>query len=492
MSRILLAAAVLTLAQPAAAQPTAPVVVGQTFLTSGLDPAEGAAGWALASHGVAEKLFTVDRSGRVVGQLAMTSRREDASTWIVTLAEGRRFSDGAPVTAAEVAAALARTVERNPAARSTVGVVRFTPIDALTLRVVTERPTPVLASVLAEWPFAVYRRDGERFVFTGPWAARAFRAGSTLELEPNAHVAGAATRPAVTLRRFADAQALALALRAGELDLAFNLPVESRAMLAGAPGVTVKSFPVAYQYMAWLNTRRPPFDDLRVRRAVAAAIDRTELVAAMRGGEPSASAYAREFPFAAEAPPPAPDRAAVDRLLDEAGWRRGAGGVRTRDGRPLRVTLWAYPQRPDLVTLQPVLRARLAALGFAVETRVADDPTRIARAGEFDILLWAQHTAPAGDPAFFVNLFLRSGGANNFAGWSSGALDAAAAALDAAANAEERVSIARRVQAILAEEAPVVFLATPVWHVGLSARLAGYEPWGSDYYVLRPDLPALR
>ena len=36
--------------------------------------------------------------------------------------------------------------------------------------------------------------------------------------------------------------------------------------------------------------------------------------------------------------------------------------------------------------------------------------------------------------------------------------------------------------------APVSFLMTPAWHVGLGPRLAQYEPWGSDYYVVRADL----
>ena len=45
---------------------------------------------------------------------------------------------------------------------------------------------------------------------------------------------------------------------------------------------------------------------------------------------------------------------------------------------------------------------------------------------------------------------------------------------------------------MIAAEAPVSFLVTPEWHVGLSPALAGYEPWGSDYYVIRPDLVTVR
>ena len=46
------------------------VTIGQTFLTRGLDPAEGSNGWALVSHGIGEQLFRVSREGEVVPNLA--------------------------------------------------------------------------------------------------------------------------------------------------------------------------------------------------------------------------------------------------------------------------------------------------------------------------------------------------------------------------------------------------------------------------------------
>ncbi|MFN6980215.1 MAG: ABC transporter substrate-binding protein, partial [Gemmobacter sp.] len=207
---------------------------------------------------------------------------------------------------------------------------------------------------------------------------------------------------------------------------------------------------------------------------------------AVRAGVPATGAFAARFPFAAEAGTPH-DPAAAAALLDAAGWAMGADGRRARDGVPLTLTLWAYPQRPDLVTFQPVIRAALDSLGITVETRVTEAATETARSGAFDLLLWAQHTAPAGDPAFFLSLFLGSTGANNYSGWSDPAFDAILDRLSAEGDADRRIALAREAQARVAEEAPVAFLLTPEWHVGLSARLAEYEPWGSDYYIIRDD-----
>lgn len=462
------------------------VTIGQTFIAPGLDPAEGSNGWALVSHGIAEQLFRVSREGKVVPNLAASAARNDDGTWTVELAPNRFFSDGTPVTAEAVASALNRTGEANPSARATAGRLTFTAVDADTLTVATAHPTAILPSILAEWAFTVYRMQGDTPIFTGPFAVAEFEPGGSIDMVPNAHYANADARPDITLRRIADGQSLALAFASGELDMAFNLPVETLPMLDAAEGETV-SFPVAYQYMMWMNTRSPVLADPRVRRAIDLAISRDDLVAAAQAGVPATGAFAQTFPFAAEGPlPHDPDRAAA--LLDAAGWTMGEGGVRVRDGERLELVLYAYPQRPDLVTFQPVVRAALAQIGIGVKTQVTETPSDVAASGAFDLFLWAQHTAPAGDPGLFLSLFFETDAARNYSGWSNADYDALIADLRTAGDPEVRIDLARQAQEIIAAEAPVAFLVTPEWHVGLSPALAGYEPWGSDYYVIRPDL----
>ena len=479
-------AAALTVPFTASSAVADAVTVGQTFLASGLDPAEGSTGWALVTHGIAEQLFTVSREGMVVPNLAASATKNDDGTWTVELAPDRFFSDGTPVTAERVADALNRTGEANPSARATAGRLTFKAEDGDTLTVTSEQPTAILPSILAEWAFPVYLQTNEAPLFTGPFAVERFNAGTSIEMVPNAHYEGAEQRPDVTIRRIADGQSLALALASGELDLAFNLPVETLSMFDGREDMTVTSFPVAYQYMMWMNTRSPALSDVRVRKAIDLAINRDDLVAAARAGVPATGAFAASYPFAAESPLPYdPDASA--RLLDEAGWLIGDDGVRTKDGERLELVLWAYPQRPDLVTFQPVVRAALADLGIAATTKVTESPSDAARSGDFDLFLWAQHTAPAGDPGFFLSLFLETDAANNYTGWSDAAYDGVIASLRTASTPEERIALARKAQALIKDGAPVSFLVTPQWHVGLSGRLATYQPWGSDYYVIRPD-----
>ncbi|KIC46199.1 ABC transporter substrate-binding protein [Tateyamaria sp. ANG-S1] len=462
------------------------VTIGQTFLASGLDPAEGSNGWAVVSHGVGEQLFRVSREGEVVPNLAAFAVLNDDGTWTIDLATDRFFSDGTPVTAEAVAEGFNRTGESNPSARATAGRLTFTALDANTLSVTTEQPTTILPSILAEWAFPVYKMDGEIPVFTGPFVVTEFEPGGSIEMVPNAHYENAENRPNVTLRRIADGQSMALAFASGELDMAFNLPVESLPMLEAVEGETV-SFPVGYQYMMWMNTTSPALSDTRVRQAIDMAINRSDLVTAAQAGVPATGAFAQSFPFAAtEELTYDPTVAAA--LLDEAGWTVSANGVRAKDGVELELVLYAYPQRPDLVTFQPVVRAALAEIGIGVTTQVTDTASELAGSGEFDMFLWATHTAPAGDPGLFLSLFFETDAIWNHSRWSNPDYDALIAELRAEGDPQARIDLALRAQEMIAAEAPVSFLVTPEWHVGLSPALAGYEPWGSDYYVIRPDL----
>lgn len=462
------------------------VTVGQTFLASGLDPAEGSTGWALVTHGIGEQLFQVSRTGEIVPNLASSASFNSDGTWTVELAPDRFFSDGTPVSAELVAAALNRTGEANPSARATAGRLTFEAVDADTLKVATEEPTTILPSILAEWAFPVYLETDNAPIFTGPFAVTEFQAGAQVSMTPNTFYKDADKRPDVVLRRIADGQSLALAFASGELDLAFNLPVESLSMFDGARGEAVKSFPVAYQYMMWMNTRHPALEDVRVRNAIDMAVNRDDLVAAARAGKPATGAFASGYPFAASGPLQH-DLEAANALLDEAGWVKGDDGVRSKDGARLELVLWAYPQRPDLVTFQPVVRSALAELGVSVTTQVTESPSQVAGDGGFDLFLWAQHTAPAGDPGLFLSLFFETDAARNYSGWSNPDYDALIAELRAEGDPEARIALAQKAQEMIAEHAPVSFLVTPEWHVGVSKRVAGYEPWGSDYYVLRPD-----
>ena len=74
--------------------------MGQTFLAGSTDPTKGSTPWSLTSHGVSEKLFTVDQDDNIIGQVAKSVSKVSALVWEVVLKPGYKFSDGTAVVRA--------------------------------------------------------------------------------------------------------------------------------------------------------------------------------------------------------------------------------------------------------------------------------------------------------------------------------------------------------------------------------------------------------
>lgn len=465
-----------------------PLTIGQTFLTRGLDPTKGSNGWALVSHGIGENLFTVDQDGNLVPQLAIKAMAKDKLTWIISLQKDRHFSDGSPVTATDLAAGFTKIFADNKAALATGGKLTFGAQGPLTLQVTTERAVPNIQALFAEWPLIAFKPLGDnKAVFSGPYAVSDFKADSSLSLIPNKYYQGADKRDPIIIRKFGDAQAMTLALESGTLDLAFGLPSETIARLKNNADLHIKSFPVGYQYFAWINTQRPILADIKVRQALDLSFNRAELSAAINGGDIATGAYAPYFPFAGKK---ARDTNVTQagKLLQQAGWQLNKEGKREKAGKLLSVKILTYPQRPDLVTMLPVVKAQLARVGISVTTQIVDNISQTLSEGDYDLALWAQHTAPSGDPAFFLNSMLKSGASMNHAKYSSDVFDQLIAEFSTETDPQKRHDIAHQAQAQLFEDVPISFLISPVWYVGTSQRLADYQPWGSDYHVLRAKL----
>lgn len=372
------------------------LTIGQTFLASSVDPRDGSAGWALTSHGVGEKLFTVGRDGEVVGQVAESVQKVDEATWDVTLKPDSQFSDGTPVHAQHVADCLTELNKINSNAQSSLGNMTVTDLDDRTVRIVSDRLTHIMSAVLAEWVFVVYRKnsDGE-FVFTGPYAIESFSEDS-IDLIPNTFYSRASDRVPIKIIKYADGHELGDSVKNKEIDIGFHLPIDRLPELRNVDGITIKSFEVGYHYMASHNM--DTLDDLRVRKAIDLAIDRFALSQSLAGGTGTRSLFPDYSPFFSDTSDPHADTESAKELLSEAGWVLNSSGKLTKNGQELTINLVAYPQRPGLVTMQPVIAEALKGLGMNVFTIVTGEEwgetQQILDSRSFDLMLWAQHTLP--------------------------------------------------------------------------------------------------
>ena len=498
-------------------------VIGHTGTRAwaGDDPSVGSAGWSLVQHGIGEKLFTLNSNDELVPSLA-SGIVGSSNNWVLTLKPGRKFSDGTSITATHVMNALQRTNQVLPAAQSEVGIMTFVVQDALRLQISTSIPYN-MEVVLANWPFVIYKAgpsgDIETSrVFSGPYAIASTSLAANgavqivddiMDLVPNSHHPGAFARVPMKVRRYATSPEVGTALQTGEIDMGFNVAPDDVPLLNWHSGVEVKSFLTGYTYMGFFNTQRAALSDVNVRRALTLAIDRPALAAAiapdglpstLTAGMPATGAFPSSTTWGNIDRQPALNTNQAAALLDAAGWILDVGdGIRKKDGVNLALDIVYYTFRPDLVTMAPLIKENFIALGIEATIRVNDDGNFMDGDGAgsgFDLLLWAQHTLPAGDPYWFLNTFFRSSppilgnwGQKNFAQINSTTIDAALDAITTSDGSAWSTAVHTAHDAIL-DEYPVTFLSGGVWHAGLNGRMSSYEPWGADYYIIKEDMPA--
>lgn len=463
------------------------VYVGQGFVTADTDPGNGGTGWALTTHGISENLFTVDKNGEIYSRLVESVEREDDGTFKLTLKDGMFFSDGTDLNAVEVSKALNRTNEKNGISRGTVGKIQFEAIDDLIIKITTERPTKIIKSILAEWTNVVYKvKEDETFVFSGPYMIKNLIPNEKLELEPNPYYKDADKRSNVVIKSFKDTSALKLAFESEEIDFAFPVPSEFVEKLK-KDGHVIKSLDAGYQYFSFVNLENKILNNLNVRKALNMAIDREELIQALHGGNVPTGVFAHYFPFAGKGTFKY-DLEGAKKLLDEEGFKLNKDGMREKKGKKLELKLVTYPQRPDLVTLAHVINSQFKNLGIYVKTEISEDIGNVAKSGAFDIMLYAQYTAPTGEPSFFLNQTFRTNGSKNYGKYSSSELDQKLDELGKAKTEDEVIKVAVEAQHMIMEDLPVFFLVDPIWYVGLSEKVKNYEPWGADYHIIRDEL----
>jgi peptide/nickel transport system substrate-binding protein len=486
-------------ADAASSDASTPIVAGMNIAPDALDPAVGVVGWNTLQLGIGETLTRVTRAGGLEPWLADSVERIDDLRWEVRLRPEVTFHSGAEVDAEAVAGSLTRAVDALPQAASLLGEsTRIDVVDTGTVALTTEDPDPVLDHTLAHFTLAIAdaeaaEADPDGFAdqpaMTGPYRVEGFTPGQRVDLVGHDdHWAGPASYRHVEVRFLPDGGARSAAFLAGELDLAYQLPVEARPV-AEERGLEVAAVTTGYQYFLVMNTDVEVFADRDVRRALDLAVDRRTLVDGPMGGaaEPARGPISPIFPFALDDEPADADPAAAGRLLDDAGWALGDDGVRTRDGEQLSFTVLTYPQRPELEPIGVAIQAMLEPIGVRVRLQSTDDINE-AVSGPFDAALYATNTAPTAEPGAHLSTMYAPGADSNLSGIDADGIADALDALDGAEAEEERFEAAVDAQRAVLAEVPHLFLVVPQFLVGTSDRLAGYEPFPSDYYVITHDL----
>ena len=323
------------------------------------------------------------------------------------------------------------------------------------------RRAPFNVEPVGNGPFKfVERRPGERWVFT--------------RNEQFPVALGGPPRLAGVVVAVVDEPTTKFAgLASGDLDVAGIAPTMAH-LAARDPSLRVVDYPVLFTTGLVFNVHRPPFDDVRVRRAVSLSIDRARVVrAALAGyGRPAAGPVPPENPLALNDSVHV-DTLAADSLLDAAGWRRAAGGRRARGGQPFSFDLLTVGSGDNAV--EQLIQADLAARGIRAEIRQVEMGSFLTTARAADKRFDALLTGVSGDVslAYLGAMFetRQSGGALDYSGFHTPALDSLFAAARNAPTDSARRTYWWSAQRVLAEQLPVAWLYHSRGVQGVATRL---------------------
>jgi peptide/nickel transport system substrate-binding protein len=238
------------------------------------------------------------------------------------------------------------------------------------------------------------------------------------------------------------------------------------------------TYPVLFGTALCFNTTKPPFDDVRVRRAIALSVQRERIVdVALAGfGRASSSPISPDNPLSWQ-PQPMIDTARADSLLDAAGWRRGPNGRRGKGAVALSMELLTVGSGDNVA--EQLIQGDLAARGIEVRVRQTELGAFLsaARASRrtFDVLVAG---IPGDLSLSYINaMFSRAqaGGTLDFTGFHDAALDNLLARASAAPEGAARLSAWKDVQVMLDTLAPATWLYHSRGIQGISRRVHGVK-----------------
>lgn len=486
-------------ARQAVAQASTTLRVVTPWEIASLEPSR--AGYVFVRMQVAETLIGADDGGLPRPGLATAwSMAEDRLSWRMTLREGALFHDGTPVTA-EAAVAALRWAKAQPGPFATALVTAIETVDARTILIRTSQPLAAMPSFLAHAGTLIlapssYDEAGavRRVIGSGPYRVASIAAPLRMELERFDGWNGG-KRPAierVTYQVVPRAETRTVMAESGQADLVFVLDPPGQDRLRRGRRVELRTTPIARTQMIKLNAGSPLFNDVRARRAVSLLIDRAGIAEAILRN-PGLAATQMFAPAAAEwhvptLPPLDRDVAGARRLLAECGWTPGADGILMRAGKPFRVTLRTFSDRPELPVAAAALQENLREGGIDMQVSVANSSEIPAghRDGTLEMALFSRSFSILPDPiGTLVVDYAANGGDWGAMGWSDPALVAALSQLTATSDPAERTRLRAQTATILQEQMPVIPIAWYDNSVAVSRRLAGVtlDPLELSYRV---------
>jgi len=467
---------------------------------------------AQLAHLAFEPFFDLDANGNPVPELVTEvpsvengGISPDGRTLVYHLRPNVRWSDGVALTARDVLFTLRAILDpRNPvgsregydliddARALNPYTVRFHLAHAWAPAVATfftygTSPQYVLPEhvLAAQTPLDRAPFDAAPAVGDGPFRFVAWQHGDRLEYAANPRYwRGVPRVKRIDVRIIPDPQTNLALLQSGELDFNLIAPAQQSTLMQTGRGIAYAYAPTALIAGIALDLEHPPLDDPRVRRAIAASIDRKGISSKVTLGRyPVAESDRPRFSWAYDGAvtEPAYDPAAADAALDAAGWRRGPGGMRRKAGGALALTYVQFPETTTGVRAAAFVQRELFERGIDVTVKsisnaqlflpAADGGTLAA--GKFDLAYvpWTMGADP--DDRF---LLACRGAQKNYMRYCDPEVDRLEAQAASEPIQAKRKADYRAIDLRVATGVPIIYLFNPTYVYAYRSRLKGFAP----------------
>ena len=410
------------------------------------------------------------------------------AVWTFTLRSGVKFHNGDALTADDVVYTMKQLADPKNASNALstfAGVLKpegVRKVDDLTVAFHLEAANgnfPYLVSsdnynaiiVPKGTDFAKYQRT---FVGTGPFALKSYTQNESASFTANPDYWGGKPSLDGTTFTFYQSQAPQIvALQGGQVDVIVQfVPQGAEALTSGSTYDIIKLKSASHRELSMRNDQAP-FNDARVRQAVALAFNRPEMVSALLNGEGGVgndSPFAPKFPSTdTSVPQRAQNIAKAKQLLSAAGHPHGFSATLTTE------------QYEEIPQLAQVIAQQAKAIGVDIKLKVETQSAYYGKAtfGNSDWLDAEMSLVDYGDrgvPNVFLDAPLVSGGVWNAAHFKNTTYDGLVKQYTAAVDLQTQKTIAGKIETLLLDETPLVI---PYFIDGLCAttsKVSGVAP----------------
>lgn len=392
-----------------------------TYVTQG---AEAAVGQYPLNANIFESLVRMNENYEIEPALATSWEFKAPNTWRFELRKGVTFHDGTPFNAEAVKYTFDRVAKTGG---GTPGFAKdgTKVIDDYTVEVTPQFENRRLLEQLVHPSYSIIgpgSNPGKEPIGTGPFELVEYKRRQQIVVKRyDDYWDGAAKLDEITFRFIPDPNTRRLALEAEEVDLVLDVAREAIPDLESKGFVIAESQPGAYSAM-YLNISGQKgytiLQDSDVRHAIGYAIDRETLISGILEGlatndQTMVPARLLEEANATKVDGFSYDPARAQRLLEDAGWKKGPDGMRARNGEPLQLQLInGFPSASDHGAVPEYIQSQLADVGIDVEiVKTPDTPSYEERlaAGEGDIWM-EQGSQNDANPLFLPALLFWSVG----------------------------------------------------------------------------------